>query len=30
MDGLDWDAVNADPADVTRRKVEAVQKLLNR
>ncbi|MBR2982192.1 MAG: DUF4091 domain-containing protein [Kiritimatiellae bacterium] len=30
MNELDWDAVNADSADVTRRKVEAVQNLLNR
>jgi len=30
MDELDWEAVNADSADVTRRKVETVQNLLNR
>ena len=30
MNELDWDAVNADSADVTKRKVEAVQNLLNR
>ncbi|MBR4938242.1 MAG: DUF4091 domain-containing protein [Kiritimatiellae bacterium] len=30
MNELDWDAVNADSADVTRGKVEAVQSLLNR
>ena len=30
MADLDWDAVNTDTAEVTRRKVEAVQNLLNR
>lgn len=30
MDELDWEKLNADSADTTRRKVEAVQNLLNR
>jgi hypothetical protein len=29
MDELDWEKLNSDSADVTRGKVEAVQKLLN-